>query len=70
MASATWTPSTNGNAAAWSKDKTLSDLQAAATMYNDATVTYNSLLVYYDGYNPTGTTPEGVPGSIWAEVAE
>lgn len=70
MSSASWTPTINAPAASWSKNKVLSDLQAAATTYNDPTVTYNSSVTYYNGYNPTGTTPEGESGAVWTAVAE
>lgn len=70
MSSASWSPVADAGSASWSKNKTLTDLQAAAITYNDPTVTYNSPLVYYNGYNPTGTTPEGESGAIWSEVSE
>lgn len=70
MTSAAWLPATDGGAATWSKNKTLSDLQNAAITYNDPTVTYSSPTTYYNGYNPTTTTPEGENGALWAEVAE
>lgn len=70
MTSAAWLPATDGNAAPWSKNKALSDLQNAAVLYDAATVTYDSISTYYDGYNPTTTTPEGEAGALWAEVAE
>lgn len=70
MTSTTWTPVTNGNSASWSKNKALTDLQAAATTYNSSTTTYSSSTVYYNGYNPTTTTPEGENGATWLPVAE
>lgn len=70
MSSAAWSPAANAPAASWSNNKALSDLQAAAITYNDPTVTYNSSLVYYNGYNPIGTTPEGEAGALWSEIAE
>lgn len=69
MSSASWTPVTNGNSATWSKNKTLTDLQDAATLYDDSTITYDSIATYYDGYNPTTTTPEGENPSIWTNVS-
>ncbi len=68
MSSASWTPVTDGSSASWSKNKALSDLQAAATLYDDATVTYDSISVYYDGYSPVGTTPEGEAGAAWSSA--
>lgn len=70
MASANWTPSTNGSSATWDENKTLADLERDATLYNDPTVTYDSPVVFYNGYDPTGTTPEGEAGALWAKVAE
>lgn len=70
MSSASWTPSINGSTATWDENKTLADRQRNAILYNDSTVTYNSPLVYYNGYDPTGTTPEGESGALWNAVAE
>lgn len=70
MSSALWTLASDASSASWSKNKALSDLQAVATLYDDATVTYDSISVFYDGYNPTTTTPEGENGALWSEVAE
>lgn len=65
MASATWTPATNGSTATWSKNQELSDLQALAPLYNDPTISYNDPLVYYNGYDPNVTPAEGVPAATW-----
>lgn len=70
MTNAVWTPATDGTSATWSKNKALTDLQNAAPLYDDPTITYDSITVYYDGYNPTTTTPEGEAGALWIEVAE
>lgn len=70
MAGATWTPATNGNSATWSKNQTLSDILGAASLYDDPTIAYDSAVTYYDGYDPTTTTPEGETGATWLPVAE
>lgn len=70
MSSATWTPASDAGSATWSKNKTLSDLQAAAITYDSSVTTYDSATTYYDGYNPATTTPEGENGALWAVVAE
>lgn len=56
--------------AKWNKNQDLKDLQDAGTTYNDSTVDYSSITVYYNGYNPTTETPEGEVGAKWAQVAE
>lgn len=68
MSSAQWTQVADGNSAQWSKNKVLSDLQAGATTYNAPTVTYSSPTTYYNGYNPTTTTPEGENGASWSSA--
>lgn len=70
MSSAIWTPASTASAATWDENKVLSDLQRNATAYDDATTAYDSIIVYYDGYNPTGTTPEGEVGALWSPIAE
>jgi hypothetical protein len=70
MASATWTPVISASPSSWSKNKALTDLQAAAPLYNDATITYNSPIVFYDGYDPSLATPEGERGATWTRIAE
>lgn len=70
MASAQWTPVSDANSATWSKNKALTDLQADASLYDDSTITYDSPTTYYDGYNQTGTTPEGEVGAVWERMAE
>lgn len=70
MSSASWTPITDASAAIWDKNKTRADLERAARTYNQAGVTYNQIGLYYDGYDPTTTTPEGESGALWVEVQE
>lgn len=70
MSSAFWTPTTDASSATWDINKTLSDLERNATIYDDPNTVYDDLVVYYDGYNPTTTTPEGESGAVWALVAE
>lgn len=70
MASASWTPATAGTGAIWDENKTLADLERNAVIYDDLSTDYDSTIVYYDGYDPTGTTPEGENGALWLPVAE
>jgi hypothetical protein len=56
--------------AKWNKNQDLADAQAGATTYDSSTTDYDSITVYYDGYDPTGLTPEGEVGAVWEEVAE
>lgn len=70
MASATWEPAAQASPARFSKNQALADLQAGATAYDDPTVAYDSPVVYYNGFNPTGTTPEGEAGAVWEREAE
>lgn len=70
MSSASWTPVTNGSSATWDENKTLADLERNAVIYDDPNTDYDSIVVYYDGYDPTGTTPEGENGALWLQVAE
>lgn len=70
MSSANWTPATDGSSATWDINKALSDLERNATIYDDSTTDYDSTTVFYDGYDPTGTTPEGENGALWAKVSE
>lgn len=70
MASALWTPAVSGTAATWDENKTLADLKRNALTYDDANTAYDSVTVFYNGYDPTGTTPEGEHGAIWLKVAE
>lgn len=70
MAKATWQPAAQANPAQFSKNQTLTDLQNDATLYDDPDVGYDDIDVYYNGYDPTGTTPEGEAGAKWAREAE
>lgn len=81
MSSASWTPATNAPAATWDENKALADLTRNAVIYDDPNTAYDDIAVYYDGYDPTGTTPGGdTPASWtpatnaatagWAKVAE
>lgn len=70
MSSATWTPATNASSATWDKNKTRADLERAVRTYNEPGVTYNQIGLYYNGYNPSTTTPEGESGALWTEVSE
>lgn len=70
MSSATWTPATNGSSATWDENGTLANLQRNAVIYDDLNTDYDSISVYYDGYDPTGTTPEGENGALWSPIAE
>lgn len=70
MASATWSPAVQGNSATWDKNKTRADLQRNAVIYDDTATAYDDLLVFYNGYDPTTTTPEGEAGALWIEAAE
>lgn len=70
MSSATWIPSTDASSATWDENKTLADLERNAVIYDDPNTAYDDLVVYYDGYDPTGTTPEGENGALWAQVVE
>lgn len=70
MSSASWSPATDGSSATWDTNKTLADLERNAVIYDDLNTNYDSIIVYYDGYDPTGTTPEGENGALWLQVAE
>jgi hypothetical protein len=70
MSSATWAPATNASSTTWDENQTLSDLQRNATAYDDANTDYDSIIVYYDGYDPATTTPEGAIGALWSPIAE
>lgn len=70
MSSASWTPATDASAATWDINKALADLERNATIYDDPNTAYDDIVVYYDGYDPTTTTPEGENGAVWALVAE
>lgn len=70
MSSAAWSSPANGSAAIWDENKTRADLERLAPLYDDPTITYDSISVYYDGFNPTTTTPEGEAGAVWLPVAE
>lgn len=70
MATATWTPATDGNTSSWTKNKTRTDLQADATLYDSSTVTYDDSSIYYNGYNSTTTTEEGESPALWTREAE
>lgn len=70
MSTATWTPATNASSSQWSKNKARSDLQDAAPLYNDSTITYSDSLIYYNGYNSTTTTPEGENPATWTKESE
>jgi len=70
MAKASWSQLAQGEKATWDKNKTHADLRRAATTYDDADTDYDSISVYYDGYDPTTTTPEGETGATWAKVSE
>lgn len=70
MASASWTPAIDGSSATWDKNKARADLERAAPLYDDPTITYDSPLVYYNGYNPAMYTLEGETGTLWLEVSE
>lgn len=70
MSNATWTPVTDGNTAIWDKNKSRADLERSTILYDDASTTYDSVTMYYDGYNPATYTPEGEIGALWVEVAE
>lgn len=56
--------------AKWNKNQDLADAQAGAVTYDSSTTDYDSTTVYFDGYDPTGLTPEGEAGAVWSEVAE
>lgn len=70
MAKATWDPVANASPASFSRNQTLTDLQDAAVSYDDPTVGYDDVAVYYNGYDPTGTAPEGEAGAVWTRETE
>lgn len=70
MSSASWTPATDASSATWDKNKTRADLERAVITYDQAGVTYDQIGLYYNGYDPTTTTPESEAGALWVEVQE
>lgn len=70
MSSASWTPANDASSTTWDINKALADLERNATIYDDPNTAYDDVAVYYDGYDPTITTPEGENGAIWAQVVE
>lgn len=70
MSSASWSPSTDASAATWDENKALADLERNAITYDDPNTAYDDIAVYYDGYDPTTTTPEGERSAIWLPTAE
>ena len=57
------------NPANWGTNTALDALKAAGNTYDQATVSYDDSAVYYDGYDPTGQTPDGSKSADFNRVS-